>query len=282
MPRLQAPNGYYTATEVKTLLNVSYAVVRDYANAGRIKYVIPPGRKQGFYLKKDVDNIVNQLTAFMSLNDTEDDETSFSLASQEELVEMTRIAYSLFLPDAEPPSSAPAWHIEALNKNPYMDYVLRKDDQILGYVSIVPFTTGNPKIYRCLEVDTLREVEITPDDIETFDAGKHIDLYIMAMATNPMLSVQDQRKYGYRLIARFIRRIVEFGARGVIIDKIIARGDTKRGVRLLQGFGFAEIVSRKEHTRAFHMNITESGAPVAMQYKDALSAHQGNLTIQTT
>jgi hypothetical protein len=270
MPRIQTPTGYYTATEVTKLLNVSYAVVREYANNGRIKYVIPPGRKQGFYLKKDVDKIVNELTAFLSLNeDSENDGTTFTLASKEDLAEITKIAYTTFFPDRDIPPTA-AWHLNAIEKNPYMDYVLKKDNKIIGYVSIVPFKEGNEKIYKCLEVETLSEIGITHDDIETFETNKRINLYIMAMATNPNLSVPDRRKYGYRLIARFTTQIVSLGAKGVIINKVIARGDTKQGVKLLQGFGFTEIIRRRKDSRAFSMDIETSGTPAAMQYKHAL------------
>jgi hypothetical protein len=266
--KLQPPRGYITATEVKRILNISDAMVRYHVQKGRIKYLVPEGRKQGFYLKKDVDRIQNSLVAFLALD--EEDEVRFELAAKEDLAEIRRIALEIFFPKKNVPVDVPEWQLAAFDKNPYTNYILRNDEHVLAYVATVPFTAGNEKIYRCLEVDTLAEIGITHDDIETFDTGKHIDLYVMAVATNPALTIVDRRKYGYRLITRFISQLVDLGAKGVIIENIIARGDTRSGVKLLQAFGFAEIVSRKVGTRAFSMNIEQSGAPVAMQYKHAL------------
>src|SRR5436305_6219081 len=150
MPRMKTPQGYYTISEAAKVLDLSSAMVRRYVEKGKIRYLLPDGRSHGFYSKKDVDNLAHELNAFMSLNDSTEDETSFSIATEDELIQITQIAYALFIPDQEPPSSGtPQWHLNAIKKNPYMDYVLRKNEQLLGYVSIVPFSSGNPKIYRC-------------------------------------------------------------------------------------------------------------------------------------
>ena len=58
------PYGYITSTEASRRLNVSESMMRRYAQQGKIGYLLPPGRKQGFYLEKDVDDIVNDLNEF--------------------------------------------------------------------------------------------------------------------------------------------------------------------------------------------------------------------------
>lgn len=272
MSKIQPPRGYIKAIDVKARLNISDAMIRYYVQKDKIKYLVPPGRKQGFYLEKDVDKLANELTAFIHMDEIED--TQFVLASEEDMIETIKIGYAIFHPDRTPPTKTSEWHRNALVKNPEMNYVLKKDDQLLGYASIFPFKASSEKIYKCFEVDTLKEVNITNDDIETFDSGNHVNLYIMAIAMNPSLSKNEQRTYGSRLISRIITFVVSLGERGVVIENIVSRGDTKSGVKLLKAFGFTEVERRRSDSRPFIMNIETSGAPIAMQYKQALCARE--------
>lgn len=54
----QPPYGYITGTEASRRLNVSNSMINHYARQGLIGYLLPPGRKHGFYLEKDVDDLV--------------------------------------------------------------------------------------------------------------------------------------------------------------------------------------------------------------------------------
>src|SRR5712664_3366092 len=137
MPRLQTPSGYYTATEVKKLLNVSDPVIRTYAQKGKIKYIVPPGRKQGFYLREDVDKIVNEISAFLSME--EDDKLEFGAASHEDLLGITEIANSFFSSDPDHDDlTIPEWSNEFLAKNPETEFTLKAGDTIIGFIGTLP------------------------------------------------------------------------------------------------------------------------------------------------
>jgi len=270
MPKIQPPKGYITATEVKNKLNISDAMIRYYVQKEQIKYIVPPGRKQGFYLEKDVNKLFNELNAFLNIENEEEEEVIFGLPARDDLREILRIGITLFNPDSNVSPEPPEWWIKVLEKNPEMSFVLKKQEQVLGYISTIPFKVGNEKAQQALKVDFLRDVNITPDDIETFDTGKHIDLYIMAIGMNPHLDRLERKKQGANLISRFISKIVELGEKGVIIEKIFARGDTRSGIKLLQAFGFCETLPPGPGKRAFIIDIKDSGAPVSLQYKQAL------------
>src|SRR5256885_17118053 len=100
MPRLETPKGYYTATQVKKILNISDAMIRSYAQKGKIRYALPPGRKHGFYLKEDVDKLSNELHAFLS-TESEHTISTFEKAKKEDLIEVEKIAMSLFAPNSQ-------------------------------------------------------------------------------------------------------------------------------------------------------------------------------------
>jgi hypothetical protein len=76
----QPPKEYDTATQVKEILNISGAMIANYVEKGRIKHVVPPGRKHGFYLKADVDRLANELQAFFD-SEEETEETTFTTAT---------------------------------------------------------------------------------------------------------------------------------------------------------------------------------------------------------
>jgi hypothetical protein len=272
MAKIQPPKGYIKATDVKNRLNISDAMIRYYVQKGKINYLVPPGRKQGFYLEKDVDKLYNELNAFLHLESDEEDkeETVFSIAGKEDLTEIIKMGIALFSPGSNINPEPPEWIVKALEKNPEIRFVLKRGNELLGYASIVPFNLKTEKAQKCLEVEFLRDVNIMPDDIETFDAGNHINLYLMAIGINPKLERLERRTQGAKLIAKFINKIVELGKRGVIIEKIIARGDTKSGIKLLQAFGFSEMPPPASGKRAFIIEVEKSGAPAILQYKRAL------------
>src|SRR5436305_3294320 len=98
MPRYQPPKEYYTETQVKQILNISGAMIANYVEKGKIKHIVPPGRKHGFYLKNDVDKLANELNAFFNL-DKEADSTTFTTARAEDLNECIKLNRELFTSD---------------------------------------------------------------------------------------------------------------------------------------------------------------------------------------
>jgi hypothetical protein len=271
MPQTRSYKDYYTASEVKEKLGITDGMLYNYVRYGHLERVIPPGRKQGVYPKRGVDNLANKLQAFLAIDSEESEEIVFGPAAKDDMLEISNMGRAVFAPTA-PRATAPAqWYLDALDKNPEVSFTLKRGDELLGYVNTVPFTANNDKVRKCLTVDFLSDVHITPDDIETYEPNKHIHLYIMAVCINPSLRKSDRRTYGATLITRFITRIKDLGARGVVIEKITARGDTPSGVRLLQAFGFTETQSLKPGTRVFIIDMDSSYGDVSLQYKDALA-----------
>jgi hypothetical protein len=70
--------------------------------------------------------------------------------------------------------------------------------------------------------------------------------------------------------------IIEAGRKGVVIETITAIGYSPEGRRLLQSMGFSEIPPPAPGKRAFRIRIAESGAPLILQYKEALKENQEN------
>jgi excisionase family DNA binding protein len=269
MPRMKPPRGYYTLTEAARRLNLSNAMVRRYVEKGKLRYMTPEGREHGFYLKKDVDTLANELNAFLNIEDEEEKVTLHLVAAtKEDLAEIAKIANALFAPGNK--VTIPNWRYMLLERNPEAQYALKQSDRVVGFATILPLKPGTTAIERLLRSDTVSQANITASELEIFEPGKHMDLYIGAIGIDPRLEKHQRRRYGAALASRLISAIVDLGKRGVVLDRVVAMGATHNGIRLLQTFGLYGIEPKAPGKRAFVMNIAESGSPVSMQYKEAL------------
>src|SRR5437660_1532327 len=272
MPRMQPPKGYYTLTEATRILNISEAMVREHVKKGKVTYFVPEGRKQGFYRKKDVDKLANELNAFLHFEDEEEFiPSTFTTASEKDVYAVIDIIKAIFATEeSESNATPPERYISWLKKNAEIVYILKRKDEVIGFATTLPLKPNSPKIQEILRANLLGEVDITTDDVETYEPGKHIQLYVVGIGIKPSLDQDLKRTYGSHLISGLITSIVELGRKGVILKEILAIGATRNGVKLLQAFGFSEIPSPKAGKRVFALKIEESGAPVSTQYKEAL------------
>lgn len=270
MPRMRTPKGYYTMTDATKTLNISASMVRKYVEKGRISYLLPEGRSHGFYLKKDVDQLSNEINAFLTI---EGGEVEFKAANKDELQGIVRIANNLFSNDKTGNPTVPSWRYEVLEKNTETQFVLKRDNAVIGFTTILPFKPGSRKLKEVLTADRVSDINLSPGDIEDFKPGNKIHLYIAGIGIDPSIDKYKRKEYGARLVRDLIATIVDLGARGVIVEKLFAQGATRAGVRLLQSFGLHETASKASTKRVFTMDIQESGSRVSMQYKQAFAEH---------
>ena len=54
----------YTSSEARSKLNVSTSTFKRLVDTGKIRKITPPNRKQGMYVKGDVDKIVEEMRPF--------------------------------------------------------------------------------------------------------------------------------------------------------------------------------------------------------------------------
>ena len=281
MPRYQPPKDYYTSTEVKKILNISGAMIANYVGKGQIKHVIPPGRKQGYYLKKDVDKLSTELNTFFDLEE-ETENTDFTTATAEDLYACIALNRELFTTQNRELFTTQSkendetiykrWSVW-IKKNPETVYVLKREEEVIGIVTMLPFKPKSQKFDEILRGNTsilLGDVNISAKDIEVYKAGNHIQLYIAEIGVKPTLEKDLRRKYGAKLISKLVTAIEELGRRGVIIEDVVAVGATRSGIRLLQHFGFTEITFPRPDTRLFTINMKESGAPITKAYRETL------------
>lgn len=176
-------------------------------------------------------------------------------------VELTRILFGLR--DSE--EATLARRLTWVRKNPEILYVLKSEEQVIGYAIILPLK--REKVENILNGKAYSQ-EVNAEEIEEFKPGKPLDIYLMGIGVTPGLGIAEKRTYGARLIAGLMGVIIDLGKRGVTIRTLFARSDTPDGIRILKQ-GFTEVAS-VTHTRNFIINVEESGVPIIQEYKEAL------------
>lgn len=96
-------------------------------------------------------------------------------------------------------------------KNPDIFYVLKKDEEVIGFTYILPLKKGSDKLEMLLRSNFAGEVPIGLDDIEEFNPGKHVDLYVVAIGMKPSVKYPKKRVYAAMLISHLMDNIIEAG-----------------------------------------------------------------------
>jgi len=254
---------YYAAQKAQEVLGMTYSALRNQVISGNIKAKTPKGRRQLYYRAKDVEELSRDLNVFAIQRRSRP--TIFEiLKTREEMEECVKISQELF-----GTGRGIDERMETSQKNPETYYVLKDDGSIVGYTSLWPIKHENlNKILR----QTL-PVKIAKADIETFEAGKILDLYMNVIGIRPGFTKKDEHSYGARLISGLIGTIINLGERGIIIENIAARSNSPQGIKLMKGIGFTEIEALTPERRTFIINIQESGIPFVLHYKKALKEY---------
>jgi N-acetylglutamate synthase-like GNAT family acetyltransferase len=153
-----------------------------------------------------------------------------------------------------------------IERNPDIASILRSEGKVVGCAFIMPLE--EQKILHILNAQI--KPPTRPQDIETYESGKHYFLYIRSVVVLQSVNKAQRRHWAARLISELIREIIGMGTRGIIIEKIYAQTDTRHVANLLKGLGFTSLVSTTEN-KNFVLDIATSGATYAMQYKKALN-----------
>jgi hypothetical protein len=286
MPRMLPPKGYIRSKEAQDILKVSPAMIRYYVQDGKIKHFVPNGRTQGFYLESDVKKLANELSAIFDVIRQETNESvKFVPAKEMDVIGCIELNKELF-PESVSADNETIYNkwVDWIQKNPEIIHIIKSNKDVSGIIMTLPFKPKSKKFEEILMDDVsivLGDVNISSEDIEEYKAGNHVQLYMAEIGVKPSLEKNLRRKYGRKLIYNFANTIVNLGKRGVIVENIIAVGETKSGVRLLQHFGFNEVTFPRPDTRVFTLDMKNSGALVSRQYRQALKEYRQKPTSKT-
>jgi hypothetical protein len=260
---------YYTAQKAQETLDMTYSGLKYQVSIGNIKSEIPKGRRQSYYKAKDVEQVSRDLKSF-SIHRKNKPTQFITVTTKEDIEKCMGISKALFGAERGDIEK----HMRIIKKNPETYFMIKDEDQAIGYAAIWPVKPG--KIDNLL-AQTI-PVKISPEDIETFEEGKNLDIYLNVIGIRPGFTKEEKRYYGSRLISGLAKTLISLGERGIHIGTVAARSNMPDGIRIMKGIGFTEIEPITPERRTFIINIKESGIPFVLDYKQALREYEENHT----
>jgi len=223
--RKKAPHGFYTAKEAMDVLGVPNTSFYNLVNDEQIHKVLFPGRREAVYSMVEVDNYARNVKAFSAPYLSE--RMDFGLALNEDLPRIRELVASVSggLAHAVPEDILKAW----IRRNPQSVHILRKRDEIIGYVSAFPL--DEDVLEQRLDGRLLNR-EIPIDAIQRFKPSSSIDLYVAEMAAK---DADDH--LGAILIRHTARFLKDLAKQGTAINNLHAVGTSEFGIHMCQKLG---------------------------------------------
>jgi hypothetical protein len=233
----------YTAQESISIIGIPSTAFYALVNSGDIQKVVPPGRKEGYYSKAEIDRYSRNLQIFKQ--PYADETLDFGLALTQDLPQIRDLTASVSggYASAVNEEILKAW----IRKNPQSIHILRKGNEVVGYISMLPLPYGTIE-QRMQGILLNREIPI--DDIRPFEPNHTILLYIAEMAVKhapdhigpnhePDTNNPDPqaKRRGARLIRETARFIADLKRQGTTVSKIYAVGSTPFGIAMCKDLG---------------------------------------------
>jgi len=201
--------------------------------------------------------------------------TTFSKASRKDIPACVELSQKTF-PNLQQGIASVETRLAWLEKNPDLFYVVKRENEVVGYTAIIPMEPE--KIQRILaNEDFIRDLR--SEEILEFKPGIPLHVYAMTMVTKPGISKAKKRAYGSSLIAGLITTITELGKKGITIDTLYGRSDTVDGIRAMKHLGFTQIPSIT-NMENFVLKVQESN--LFREYRQALIESGQALTQEAT
>lgn len=246
------------------MLDISDATLSQYVKNGWLKRYGPPERKHKFYKLSEVQALIASRNTFNEYQ--EKLPAFFAVATPEDMPTIVDIDKRTFKVDVTEET-----YLRWMRKNPETFFVLRNSaNKVVGYIALLPLKKDTMDRFVKGEIGM---DDISPNDVEFFEPGRPVHLYVIALCVDPVYKAAVKGEYGARIVRGLFAFLLELAQRGVEIETITARNDKDKpdGRRLLQKLGIPQLRSPVPNKYLFSVRVADSGYPVLVKYSDVLA-----------
>lgn len=271
--RATAPKGFYTASDVMRILGIGNSTLYHYVSIGKIKKVTPPDRKEGYYIKSDVDKMARAKELFLLQYSS--DSSVFRKAEEKDIRAIHDLSISIFGTTVAPTYES---RLAPFLKNPDIYYVVEQDDIIVGYLGIVPIkeevvtrimgTTDEARLHL---LTSMTEI-VTPENILPFEPGKTDNIYLIAVVKQ---GLSRSKYYGMKLISGGFEVLKSYVPQGVIAKRLYSVSRTPDGINLCRDMGFKETAIPGNPVKRFELDIETTNSHFLQEYKQLIRETEG-------
>ncbi|MEO9027603.1 MAG: hypothetical protein ABI413_02205 [Ktedonobacteraceae bacterium] len=195
---------------------------------------------------------------------------------------MVQIGAEIFLPPGAKPAISNEEQVEAwyswLEKNPEIFHVIIGDDEIIGYISLIPLPQS--VIDEIMKgVHPVRAIKA--EDVLLFEPSQALDTYTHIWGTTPRLSDSQKRFANSKILKEMVRMFEAFGRRGIDVRTIYTRSNKADGINISEHLGMEDLVvpgvtdlPELDKKRVFRLDTSKSSNPFIIHYRQALKAYE--------
>jgi len=256
------PEGFYTAAQAIKKLGVPRSSFYDMVEKGKIEKIVPPHRSDGYYRKSQIDDMVRAQQMFILQYATQP--ATFTKATPEDALGIYDVGVSLWGITGTPTvETRLAWY----KSNPDIDYVVKQEDVVVGYISLMPLK--HETIKQLIEGEK-RGWEVTPQELLPFTPGMPLECFVMAIGVRAGL--QKSEEYGMRLLTGSVHTLGELAKEGIIIKKLYATSNSPDGIKVCRDLGFQEESDPVPGStrKRFTMDVDTSNSLLLEEYHRAI------------
>jgi hypothetical protein len=269
--KANAPAGMYTASEAAKRLGLPKTTFHNYVRDGRIKKVVPPGQTEGYYPRAEIEKLAQARELFILLHSTE--HATFQRAQSEDdirgIYELCIAIYGIGgTPSYE--ERLRIWH-----KNPYVYYITKQENIVVGYISLIWFTDAalkqlmGPAPKQSITTPAGKGVySVTgSENVLPFTPGEPIESLFISLGVRPGISNTEQRLNSFKLIRDTITVLEEFAEKGLPVKKLYGTSERLDGIRLARKLGMKETKYEGDNIVRFELDLETSDSPLLTEYK---------------
>jgi hypothetical protein len=256
---------YYTSREARQQLGIHVGAFYYLVETGKIKRLTPPGKKQGFYSKHQIERLAKErLTCVIG---EEEQGTTFMKATLDDIDEECELAALMLNGSAGyGVPTYKAW----LNKNSDTNFLIRDQGRLVAFMQVLP--VKRETIKRWLKGE-IREWEIRTEDVLPYTPRNSVECIIMHMTTTSDVDKRKRRQYGLRLIRGFLHFLHDLAEQDITITRFYAISATSEGSAILRQARFEERGNIGKRV-VFELNPITSDSRVAKAYRVLLKRHK--------
>lgn len=267
----KAPNGYYSASQAMRKLGIGSSTLYHFVEVGKIKRIVPPNMKEGYYLKENIDKMVRERELFLLTYSK--DTSKFTKATEEDIRGIHEVCTSLW------GNRTPSYEarLNSYKQNPAIYYVIKKEGIVIGFLGLIPFrrdileeimNAGQNDFY--LRYQQILEM---PNSILPFIPEQPV--YSLSLDMQIKKGTPKEGQYGMRLIQGCIEVLEELARQNIVVEKLHASSGAERAIKLSREAGFKELPQLPGTTRKrFEMDMATTKSPFAKDYQKIIRQKQ--------
>ena len=267
-----------TSSQARELLgNMSPSSFKTrYVDTNIIRKVVTPGKKQGEYVREDVERIAKELAPFKETkkphkNTQKANEPFVDWIGADDVLTSLQLDYRLYGPEVF--LSDLSYYADRVKRNPHVAlavYNSPKRERILAYVSLLPLPEET--ILNILK-GIRHETTIKTEEVETYERKGGYTLLAESVAVDPEYSGQ---------LNRLLNHLTEYWYElypDRYITKIYAQAESSKGDVLIQKLFFAPREDLAPN--AYVLNMTRPGASrFIRQFQERIDNKRKSLALQ--